>query len=152
MNLNTYDLVASGYDEEINSLTDTLISKFKSAIANNADQIIELTLRDSFEFISQSGEIIKIIDDKYIFVGEYQNKEIYLSVFARELVYFEKNTDIGQIYPVIISIEFLRLMFRDIDLFESIMYVAGLTGILEKSIEYKGEQLKALKKYVNGEK
>jgi hypothetical protein len=152
MNLSTYDLVASGYDEKINSLTDTLISKFKSAIANNADELIELILRDSFEFISQSGEIIKIIDDKYIFVGKYQNKEIYLSVFARELVYFEENTDIGQIYPVIISIEFLRLMFRDINLFESIMYVAELTGILEKSIEYKGEQLKTLKKYINGEK
>lgn len=151
MNLYTYNLVATGYDEEIHSLTDTLVNKFKNALSNNANELIELIHRNSFDFISKNGEIIKVIDDKYIPIGKYKNIDIYISVFDHALVYFEKDTNINQIYPLIISDDSLHLMFRDIDLFQNIMHIVGLNGILEKSVEYKSEQLKDLKKFIDND-
>lgn len=149
MNLHTYDLVAPEYDKKINQLTNSLIDKFKKAITINSGTLIELIRRDTFDFISKSGNIIKIIDDKYIPVGKYRNFEIYVSVLDRNLIYFEKDTSLNLITPMIFSDSMLNLMFRDIDLFESIMHIVELNGILEKSIEYKSEQLKLLNNFIN---
>ena len=149
MNLHTYDLVAPGYDEKINQLTNFLVDKFKNAITTNSSALIELIHRDSFDFISKSGDIIEVIDDTYISLGKYKGFEIYLSVTDETLIYFEKNTSTNLITPMFLSDTTLGLMFRDIDLFESIMHIAGLNGVLEKSIEYKGEQLKILTNFIN---
>ncbi|TLQ03610.1 hypothetical protein FEZ51_08370 [Pediococcus stilesii] len=149
MNLHTYDLVAPGYDEEINLLTDTLVNKFKNAITNNSNELLELINRDSFDFISKSGEIIDVVENKYIPVGKYKDTELYVSVLDQGLVFFSKEPNTDMVYPRVFTDGALSLIFRDVELFEDVMHVAGLTGVLEKSIEYKGKQLKILNNYVN---
>ena len=134
--------VSADLTSQINNLVDNLINTYQEKLNQNLTTLRNLYLSDpNFTLLNRDGSPVKT----NLSVTNINVKDnIYIDLEDGSLSAIIYDPYIEMDMPQQITIEELRLLFKDVDFYKNIMHFVGLTGAQETSLEYQRSTLAAL--------
>lgn len=124
-------------DNTIKNITSKMIDTIHQDIIKNKELLSKLIIDTDFDFISLDDHLLdRKTDQLAIELFRYGQEVIYYSALESDIVYFQ-NTSYDVEVSQLVSDELLVKMFETKDLFKKVHHVTGISGILEKNLNFK---------------
>ncbi|AEV95146.1 hypothetical protein [Pediococcus claussenii] len=144
MNIIGYRAQAKVLDTNINSITSEMFNTYSTLFSKNADQLSALLIERDFNFVSRAKEMLQVENSLYIFACKIDDVPVYIDSQNQNIVTLSYDSEYGINLPTVLDNNTIKNLFKNPEVYEDIMHIVGLDGILESSIQLKKETLNNL--------